>query len=387
MSCPDGSSWVPFVAMQTLLATDDRLTWLGAVDRRAVGHPAAVHPLRYRGSDEHLLDGGVTEVASIPAGVRLAFRTDSPAVELKLRSLSRPTKSGQSEFDRLDGPAVVDVMVAGQVVGTTRVSAEGVVAVETGLRELQELELWLPNKCPVAVESVSVVEGALLEPVASSRLKWIAHGSSITQSRFSASPASAWTAQVGRSLDLDLTNLGFAGECHLDQIVARTVAQLPADLITICAGINIHTSASMSLRSYRAALIGFIQTTREGHPDVPLVVCSPIASPDREQTPSHPRVVPGALRRRLVGLQTRLPTGALGPTLADLRNTTCEVVQTLIGAGDRHLHYTDGRELLSADEARHLVDGLHPDQLGEDLLASRVTEVLAGVLDRERTDQ
>ena len=65
-------------------------------------------------------------------------------------------------------------------------------------------------------------------------------------------------------------NLGFASEAHLDPLRwPAHLASTPADLVSIGVGINIYIAASMSLRTYRPALLEMIRTVREGHPRVP----------------------------------------------------------------------------------------------------------------------
>ena len=64
------------------------------------------------------------------------------------------------------------------------------------------------------------------------------------------------------------------------------IRELPPDYLSLKLGINVHNAASMNIRTFRPAVIGFVHIVREKHPDTPLVVISPIFSPPRETTPN-----------------------------------------------------------------------------------------------------
>src|SRR5205085_2030551 len=79
--------------------------------------------------------------------------------------------------------------------------------------------------------------------------------------------------------------LGLAGQCHLDQFTARTIRDLPADVLSLKTGINNVNGDTLRLRTYGPALHGFLDTVREGHPDTPFMVISPILCPAHEDAP------------------------------------------------------------------------------------------------------
>ena len=171
-----------------------------------------------------------------------------------------------------------------------------------------------------------------------------------------------WPAIVARERGLDLTCLGYGGNCHLEPMIAMMIRDLPADLISMKVGINIYGAASLSPRTFRAALIGFVRILREGHPDTPLAVASPIFSPPRERAEN-----------------------AVGFTLEAMREEVAAAVDDLRAHGDRNVHYVDGLRLFGHELARLLSDGTHPDAEGYKHLARNFTrevadEVFAGAL-------
>ena len=84
---------------------------------------------------------------------------------------------------------------------------------------------------------------------------------------------------------VDLVNLGFGGSALLDPFVARVIRDTGADLISLKIGINLVNTDLMRRRAFVPAVHGFLDTIRDGHPDTPLLVVSPIACPIHEDTP------------------------------------------------------------------------------------------------------
>ena len=175
---------------------------------------------------------------------------------------------------------------------------------------------------------------------------------------------------------VDLVNLGFGGGALLDPFVARTMRDLPADLISVKIGINLVNTDLMRLRALAPAVHGFLDTIREGHPTTPLLVISPIWCEIHERTP-------GPAAPDLTALaEGRLSFAATGdPT--DRTRLTLETIRDVLAprswprsADDPHLHYLDGRELYGeADAARlPLPDQLHPDAETHRMIGERFAE-------------
>jgi lysophospholipase L1-like esterase len=87
----------------------------------------------------------------------------------------------------------------------------------------------------------------------------------------------------------------------------------------------------------------FLRIVREGHPDVPIVVCSPVLRPDAEETKNK-----------------------LGASLEDLREAIEDVVLSRIDRGDERLTLVSGSGVLRNE---HLADGIHPSDEGHRILA------------------
>jgi len=209
---------------------------------------------------------------------------------------------------------------------------------------------------PTAVRSLAVEPGCFARAEPDDRPKWITYGSSITHCGSAESPVYTWPAIVARGLGLNLTCLGYGGNCHLEPMIARMIRDLPADFLSMCVGINIYGAASLGPRAFQSAVIGFVKIVREKHPDIPYVVMSPIVSPPREESKN-----------------------AVGFTLPMMRDEVAAAVEALRSRGDRNLHYVDGLEVFGPVLAHLLPDQLHPNAEGYKVMGKNFLEKVASV--------
>ncbi|WP_285106093.1 GDSL-type esterase/lipase family protein [Promicromonospora sp. MEB111] len=334
--------------MREIRADDDVLTWAGAV---SVEHaPGWSRAWRLPHDRIGLFPGGALRSrAAMPAGVRLVLGTDAR------------TLAGLAAVQGVEVPLDVVVDGAGpdgDVVASVPVGPDGGFAVELPPGD-KRVEVWLPQFGTFRLLGLAVDDGARVWPAGGpARPRLVTYGSSLTQCRQAASPTRTWPARVGRGLGLDLTCLGFAGEAHLDPMVARVLRDLPADVVVACLGINVYGAGTFSARSLLPALLGFLSTVRDGHPGVPVVVVSPVASPRREDA-----------------------VGRAGLTLAQVRDQVADAVGLLAAHGDPDLHLLDGRAVLGPEHAHLLDDGLHPGPEGYAHMASVIGPVVRELLD------
>lgn len=235
----------------------------------------------------------------------------------------------------------------------------------------KELEIWFPTGSSVEILSCAIDHGAEARPAGPRSRTWIHYGSSISHCREVGSPTSSWTQQCAQRAGVDLVNLGFAGQCHLDQFVARSIRDTPCDLVSLKLGANVVVSASMTARTFSAAVEGFIDTVRDGHPFTPLLLCSPIYSPllDEHTGPLLP-TGPHLYGRVTIDDASRLDL----MSLAMAREVLFRIVSRRQSEGDEHIHYLSGTELLSSRDEALLHDGLHPTEQGYALVGNRFFE-------------
>jgi len=316
----------------------------GAVSLERKGE--AVKPWRIPIQDYELFPpNGLNGTAQITAGIRLRFRTDSEIIELKLEAAP--------------AAAVLDLTVDGQLFGRADILADEATSARwSGLPSgYKDIEIWLPQGIGVTIGGLYIDEHAAAEVVVDSRPKWITYGSSITQCAAAESPTLTWPAIVSKSMDYNLTCLGYSGQCMIEPMVGRMIRDLPADFITLCLGINVYGAGSLNARTFKPAVIGLLQIIREKHKVTPIVVISPIFAPDRE------------LELNKAELNLTIMREELKDTVALLQNR-----------GDQHIYYRSGKEWFGEADGHLLPDRLHPNAEGYRLMGERFEErILAGV--------
>ena len=316
-----------------------QLTWQGAVSLQKTED--WVMPWRTPHPMHVLFPEPLLERSAMPAGVRISFRSNTTQV------------SGNIVAQNESG--LLDLCCDGEIVASLDLTQKDNFDFD-GLSDGEKLiELWLPQFGSFQLRSLEIDDGATLQPFTDAHPRWVTYGSSITQCRTAASPTQTWPAIVARQHGLSLTCLGYGGQCHLDAMVARMIRDLPADYISMCLGINIQGASSLGPRAFRPAIIGAVQIVREKHPDIPLVLMSPICSPPREENPN-----------------------AVGFHLKGMREEVQAAAEALQSHGDRHVHYVDGLSVFGSDYTHLLPDALHPDAEGYRVMGKNfITEVAA----------
>ncbi|QGV81653.1 GDSL-type esterase/lipase family protein [Streptomyces ficellus] len=286
--------------------------------------------------------------AALPIGVRLEF-TVSPgtrAVEIRYRAAvpdsSQELRDVAHCFALWEGDTCLRETIpdpAEETKVTIPLPPDG----RTGPFTVHPPESQAPE-----ILGVRAVDGTLSP--AAPRPRWLVHGDSITEGWWSTRPAHAWPAVAGRALGVDAVNLGYAGSARGELSIAQQLARLPADLLTLAFGTNCWSGVPHSAPLLYETTRAFISLVRQGHPDTPLLLLSPLLRPEAEST-----------------------ANALGATLAELRTAMEEAVRDLAADGDGRLDLLPGRDLIGPGQ---LADGLHPDDAGH----ARVAEAVAVAL-------
>jgi lysophospholipase L1-like esterase len=175
--------------------------------------------------------------------------------------------------------------------------------------------------------------------------RWLAYGDSITEGWITSTPAQAWPAVAGRWRGLDAINMGYAGAARGEIVSAEHIAELAADVITVAHGTNCWSRTPHTAAMVAEGMRAFLDVVRQGHPETPMIVVSPIVRPDAEATPNR-----------------------LGATLVDLRNAIEDV------AAERHdVSLVPGLPLVTPEQ---LPDGIHPADEGHAAIAAAVALAL-----------
>lgn len=318
----------------------------GYVDLRR--RPGAIQPVRTPVAELSFLDPATRWVATCAAGVRLRLITDSTT--LRLTATQRAAIGLES-----DRSANYELYVDGKLFarapaeGGARLTLEGGLAGDeraaiafTGLPAGEKsLELWLPQTATVSITGVELDDGAHWTGWPDKRPRLIFHGSSISHCMEADGASGAWPAVASALGDVAHLNLGWAGSCLLSGQAARTIAAQRADAIVLKLGINVWFEGMLKERTFLDNAHAMISIIRDRHPRTPIMVVSPIWSPERETEGSEGGVSLTRMRYLLEGM-----------------------VETRARAGDGAINYLSGLSLFNDGDLADLPDGLHPNTAG-----------------------
>lgn len=292
----------------------------------------------------------VWKLSMAPAGVRLRFRTDS--VKLHLEATTGTYKTAPSPPTALIG---VDVYVDGRYLGSALPDDKGVLKKDWDLAvtaAMRNVEIYLPIGSPTVIKEIAIDASAKLEPgkAYSQEKPVVYYGSSITQGAQSSNPGVAFPCFLGRWLDADFVNLGFSGNGLGEPALARAVAEIPASVFVV------DYWANPPPEVYEKTFPEFIAIIRAKHPDTPIVVTGPYYNPSE------------SFGSRMGGYQL------------EKRKLIPRLVKEKQQAGDKNIHYVDGLDLISADQADALSDARHANSYGMFLYARGLEPILRKAL-------
>ncbi|MFE6774828.1 GDSL-type esterase/lipase family protein [Streptomyces sp. NPDC057702] len=346
------------------LAHDDPLLrYRGTISLERTARWTAPWRLPHERAALYLPEGG-TGRAAMPSGVRITLRTDSSWLRCRYQADPAPRLAGPPERAHLD------VLRDGRRVASVALETHGedaefeVSGLADGSAPADDagppvVELWLPYYHRFRLRDLAVATGAVVaaDPPGD-RPRWVHYGSSVSQGRGARSPSRTWPALVARRAGWDLTSLALGAGCYLQPMTARLMRDQPAELLSVCVGINVHTLGTHSGDALTAAVIGFVQTVREGHPDTPFAVMSTILAPDREEM-----------------------AGPSGLSVRETRDRVRYAVRLLREHGDRQVRYVHGPEVFGPSCVPLFLepegsDRLHPSPAGHPVFAGRFLTLL-----------
>ena len=330
----------------------------------------------------HSPDPGLTAMARMMSGVRLAFETDSPFVSLDV------LETGFQFVGQERHPSVFDLFCDGVLAARAQSTKGPTIVVDVATAHIapgvesavrfealparnKRVEIWLPHTAWIRLRALHIARGARIGEARDARPLWAHYGSSISHGMEADGPSETWPAVAARRANLALLHLGLAGQCHVDGFVARAIRDSGADLISLKLGINVINADSMRERAFKPAVHAFLDTVREKKLKTPIIIISPILCPVAETNPG-PTIRQGA-GFVTVSRAPALLAGAL--TLTRVREILAEVVALRRAEGDQNLHYLSGLALFGENDVADLPDGLHPNAAGLKRMGERFAQL------------
>ena len=290
----------------------------------------------------------LSHFACLGAGEQLRFRTDSPY--FGIHATFSEINVGHNRRAGVGFDAYVHLGEDSRFVGNQQlpIGEEVLTAVWKKLLptdgDLYDVTLVFPCVSAVATLDIGLKPGSRLEAPTPHRRPGLIvfYGSSLTHYGAASRPGLMYPSLIGRMLDIETVNLGFAARCKGDLAIAEEVARLDPVVFVMEFDHNAPDSGFLAERHEK-----FFRHFRSLRPETPVLLTS---KPDIFKWQEDDS------RRRDVVVRTW---------------------QKAVSEGDRNVDFLDG-ETLFAGPLRYECtnDNCHQNDIGEALMAERITDRL-----------
>lgn len=217
----------------------------------------------------------------------------------------------------------------------------------------REYILYLPLYNGVTKVEVGVPDGSTLETAPPRTLDVkpvVFYGTSITQGGCATRPGMAYTAIIGRSLDIPIINLGFSGNGRGEHEMSDLLAELDPSVYVIDAMPN------MAADTVDERIRYMLKAIHTKHPNTPVIIVE------------HP-------------IFTSAFNLARGAKAGESWNKVlAKIYRDTAPSWNGRLFYVKGDKLLGTD-GESTVDGIHPTDVGFIQMAKVITPVVKKALD------
>ena len=283
------------------------------------------------------------------AGGLIRFRTDSPEIGVRVlfdEYYAHKNKGMSSGFDLYTGCAPEMKFLGTHCVMDAVENYEFSWKFKTS--GMKDYSIYLPALCSFFKIEVGIADGCSIEaPTPHRHSRGIAfYGSSITNCGAASRPGMLYPAIIGRMMDYETINVGFAGACLGETCIADQIAKL--DLSAFVLEYDHHAPSPAFLRQTHEP---FFQYFRKLRPDIPVLMLSmPYANFSNE----------AIQERRAIIVRTWL---------------------NAFESGDRLVEFLDGETFFAGDAREECSeDCCHQNDLGERLMAECIADRLKRML-------
>ena len=286
------------------------------------------------------------------SGVRVVFRTDSPAIAVRAEWLA-----GYKDL----GASAIDVYLNGQFYSQLRHVGLGMAQdiVYEGPPGDRCVELFMPPYAEIRFAGIGVDQDAqVTAPPLAQGPRLLFYGDSITHGSTTTRGGTTYPARIARCLGVDFVNLGVGGSARGEPAMAELAASLRADIIVLAYGVNTFGSSYEEPRAFERTYDTFLAVLRWRQPEVPIVMVTPLFHTREFEATTHG-----------------------GAKLEEYRRVIREVVYRRQSFGDANLILLEGHGLIGPGQGDLLADHVHPNDAGfaaiADGLGAQIQRVLS----------
>ncbi|MGX1931056.1 SGNH/GDSL hydrolase family protein [Flagellimonas sp. 2504JD4-2] len=211
-------------------------------------------------------------------------------------------------------------------------------------KTLREYRLYLPLYSEVTHLEIGVDSNSDFSPLPKRNMKPIVvYGTSIAQGACASRPGMAWTAQLGRDMDLPLVNLGFSGSGRLERPMIDLMTEIDAQVYVLDCMPNLTpiTWKNLGIENdamFKERIIMAVKGLRSRRESTPILMVEHGGYSDEYISPSNKN------------------------RFEKVNRLQKEAYMQLVHEGVENLYYMTKEEIgLQIDDT---VDGVHPTDLG-----------------------
>jgi lysophospholipase L1-like esterase len=299
----------------------------------------------------------VWELSTMPTGARVRFKTDSTTLKLRIQhsrmeiAMPHMCAVGVSGVDLYEGPPhKMTYWVSSKIIEAPKPYVA--VCFEKMPRKMREFTLFLPSYNDLVLLEFGLDPDAKLAAPSPYRLKKpvLFYGTSVTQGGCSTRCSTNFVPMVGRTLGIDVINLGFSGNGTSDPEVADLIAELDlACFVNDCV-------ANMSMERMKTHYADFNEKIRARWPKLPILFMTSFLFAGERYLPQQAR---DWKERNAIAIRT---------------------YQRFRQRGDRNAHLLDTHKAVDFGPDHPSVDGVHLSDIGFQAMADAVAPALRKIL-------
>lgn len=344
-------------SLAALQSSEGQIRYVQASDFTLVGHAVnrpSVNPYHRIDTARFSLPSGVEKQYLCPAGLAVAFRTNSPQITARWSTTPRSlyanmtpiAQRGLDLYIRRDGEWVW----AG--VGTPSENTHEAVVVQKMDSSWKECLLYLPLFAELTSLEIGIDEGFSAVPMDDPfRHRVVIYGSSIAHGASGSRSGMAYPARLSRSSGIHFINLGCSGNGKMQREMWDVLVESKPDMLIL------DCMPNPSAKEIAERTVPFVHYLRDRLPGVPIVLI------------------------QTTGRETVNFNHYFANMEAEKRAAAREAARILKEEKVPDFYFIDGEDFLGLD---HLgtCDGTHPNDLGFDRMINKIAPKIFKILSR-----
>ncbi|PCJ60600.1 MAG: hypothetical protein COA79_08500 [Planctomycetota bacterium] len=307
--------------------------------------------------NEGKIPESVNELANCTAGGQIRFQTDSKKIVVRVEisntnGMVHMARTGLSGCDLYVGDPGKERFYDVTKYDSSKTNYE-IVLFEDDVKELRSFVINFPLYKGVKKFEVGLVpESTIKKPLPFAQEgPIVVYGTSITQGGCASRPGMSHLNIISRNLNMEIVNLGFSGSGRGEPIMAELISEIEKPSMII-----LEYESNAGFEGTKNTLEKLLTILRDKFEKLPILICTKICYAKEINNA-------GLVKDRTGSLEWQK-----------------NIVKQRVDSGDENLYLLDGSTLIGPDDFEATVDGVHPTDLGFNLMAQGMIPKIKSIL-------